>query len=114
MQQPRRVGASLRLRNLTLRRLRRAVIVANMAPNAGAGVRRQRRFGPCAVFREKRMKIDKALYLGVAALSSVFAVAPAPSQAQQSAVVIDNDDIGGVVTGPKGPEAGVWVIAETV
>ena len=28
-------------------------------------------------------------------------------------VPIDNDDIGGVVTGPKGPEAGVWVIAET-
>ncbi|MBZ5610628.1 MAG: carboxypeptidase-like regulatory domain-containing protein [Acidobacteriia bacterium] len=31
--------------------------------------------------------------------------------AQQPA--IDNDDIGGVVTGSKGPEAGVWVIAET-
>ena len=29
------------------------------------------------------------------------------------AVAIDPDDIGGVVTGPKGPEAGVWVIAET-
>ena len=29
------------------------------------------------------------------------------------AVAIDNDDIGGVVRGPKGPEAGVWVIAET-
>ena len=28
-------------------------------------------------------------------------------------VAIDNDDIGGVVTGPRGPEAGVWVIAET-
>lgn len=28
-------------------------------------------------------------------------------------VAIDNDDIGGVVTGPNGPEAGVWVIAET-
>jgi hypothetical protein len=26
---------------------------------------------------------------------------------------IDSDDIGGMVTGPKGPEAGVWVIAET-
>src|SRR5204862_8027253 len=26
---------------------------------------------------------------------------------------IDNDDIGGVVTGANGPEAGVWVIAET-
>ena len=37
------------------------------------------------------------------------------SQAQQPAsdVAIDPDDIGGVVTGPKGPEAGVWVIAET-
>ena len=30
-----------------------------------------------------------------------------------AAVPIDADDIGGVVTGPKGPEAGVWVIAET-
>ena len=28
-------------------------------------------------------------------------------------VSIDDDDIGGVVTGPNGPEAGVWVIAET-
>ena len=26
---------------------------------------------------------------------------------------IDKDDIGGIVTGPRGPEAGVWVIAET-
>jgi hypothetical protein len=31
----------------------------------------------------------------------------------QTAVAIDADDIGGVVTGPHGPEAGVWVIAET-
>jgi hypothetical protein len=31
----------------------------------------------------------------------------------QAAVAIDPDDIGGVVTGAKGPEAGVWVIAET-
>lgn len=29
------------------------------------------------------------------------------------AVAIDADDIGGVVTGPDGPEAGVWVVAET-
>ena len=28
-------------------------------------------------------------------------------------VALDADDIGGVVTGPRGPEAGVWVIAET-
>jgi hypothetical protein len=28
-------------------------------------------------------------------------------------VAVDADDIAGVVTGSKGPEAGVWVIAET-
>src|ERR1044071_2913433 len=35
------------------------------------------------------------------------------ARAQQPAVAIDNDDIGGVVTSTSGPEAGVWVIAET-
>src|SRR5215203_2136872 len=30
-----------------------------------------------------------------------------------AAIPIDADDIAGVVTGPRGPEAGVWVIAET-
>lgn len=38
------------------------------------------------------------------------AFAPSPSSAQ-SAIVIDGDDIGGVVAGPHRPEAGVWVIA---
>ena len=28
-------------------------------------------------------------------------------------ITIDGDDIGGIVTGPRGPEAGVWVVAET-
>lgn len=28
-------------------------------------------------------------------------------------IALDRDDIGGVVTGPNGPEAGVWVVAET-
>jgi hypothetical protein len=38
----------------------------------------------------------------------------APASAQRTvAIAIDNDDIGGIVTGLKGPEAGVWVIAET-
>ena len=42
-------------------------------------------------------------------------VSRSPMRAQQAggAIPIDNDDLGGVVTGPKGPEAGVWVIAET-
>jgi hypothetical protein len=30
-----------------------------------------------------------------------------------ASIAIDGDDVGGVVTSAKGPEAGVWVIAET-
>jgi len=51
-------------------------------------------------------------------VAAVFAVAgfllanPARLEAQ-TRVAIDGDDIGGVVTGPQGPEASVWVIAET-
>jgi hypothetical protein len=44
----------------------------------------------------------------------VLAVSPALTSARQTnGVPVDNDDLGGVVMGPKGPEAGVWVIAET-
>ncbi len=46
------------------------------------------------------------------AATAVAALVAALS-AQTSPVAIDADDIGGIVTGPKGPEAGVWVIAET-
>ena len=56
--------------------------------------------------------------LGLAGIGlAVFLVASwVPTSALQVAgqpIAIDNDDIAGVVTGPKGPEAGVWVIAET-
>ncbi len=37
----------------------------------------------------------------------------AEAQAEASQVQVDSDDIGGVVTGTKGAESGVWVIAET-
>jgi hypothetical protein len=63
------------------------------------------------------MRTKRGLYLGVAAvaIALAFGVAPTPASAQQNtaAVSIGNTDIGGVVTGPRGPEAGVWVIAET-
>ena len=40
--------------------------------------------------------------------------APAEPALQAAAVMnLDNDDIAGVVTSNNGPEAGVWVIAET-
>ncbi|MFL6799727.1 MAG: carboxypeptidase regulatory-like domain-containing protein [Xanthobacteraceae bacterium] len=58
------------------------------------------------------MTMKLRFYLSSAAvgLCTVLAGMPTPLSAQ---VTIDNDDIGGVVTGASGPEAGVWVIAET-
>src|SRR6266540_3873009 len=58
----------------------------------------------------------RALSLSATALAiaALLAVAPGRLPAQQAAqVAIDADDIGGVVRSPRGPEAGVWVIAET-
>jgi hypothetical protein len=52
--------------------------------------------------------------VAAAALLIVLAGAPAPVNAQQTpSVSIGDTDLGGVVRGPNGPEAGVWVIAET-
>src|SRR6185503_12875335 len=49
----------------------------------------------------------------VAFVAASLAGAAAPQQTSGRAIVIDKDYIAGVVTGPNGPEAGVWVIAET-
>src|SRR2546427_11320564 len=57
-----------------------------------------------------------ASYLSAAVLAfaSLMMAAPDPLPAQQAGqAAIDHDDIGRVVGSPKGPEAGVWVIAET-
>src|SRR5262245_36954023 len=61
------------------------------------------------------MSLRQVLFSTVGAIGiTAMAVAlPPPAGAQQAAVQIDNDDIGGVVTGANRPEAGVWVIAET-
>jgi hypothetical protein len=59
------------------------------------------------VFSPRVVVITVGLFLAVSL------VALRVGQAQGGGVAIDADDIGGVVTGPKGPEAGVWVIAET-
>ncbi|MBM3778509.1 MAG: carboxypeptidase regulatory-like domain-containing protein [Acidimicrobiia bacterium] len=48
--------------------------------------------------------------VGVAAALTVSLVVVG---ARQNSIAIDSDDVGGVVTSSKGPEAGVWVIAET-
>ena len=53
------------------------------------------------------------LFIVVVALAGFLAVSTGSITAQNAAVRVDTDDIGGVVTSSKGPEAGVWVIAET-
>src|SRR5437763_12209108 len=66
--------------------------------------------------RSGHMRKRSALYRSGAAIAVTAMLAGAPAQlnAQQSpAVSIGNTDLGGVVSGPNGPEAGVWVIAET-
>jgi hypothetical protein len=57
----------------------------------------------------KNILLGGTLAAGAAA-AFWFAILPGTAQ---NTVAIDNDDIGGTVTGAKGPEAGVWVIAET-
>lgn len=64
------------------------------------------------------MKKTTALYLfilaaGFAVLLAAFPAWRNAGQTTGRSPAIDEDDIGGVVTGPNGPEAGVWVIAET-
>ncbi len=58
------------------------------------------------------MTTKSRLYLSAAAIGIAGCLAWAPASAQ-TAVPVKNSDIGGVVSGPNGPEAGVWVIAET-
>ena len=53
------------------------------------------------------------LSVSFACLLSAAAVTSAAAQPAAQQVRIDADDIGGVVTSAEGPEAGVWVIAET-
>ncbi len=45
--------------------------------------------------------------------AAAVAMSTSHSLHAQEAPAIDSDDIGGVVRSPNGPEAGVWVIAET-
>jgi hypothetical protein len=58
----------------------------------------------------------RATSVPAALLAALFAAAPLEARGQATpaaAVMVRAGEIGGVVTGPNGPEAGVWVIAET-
>jgi len=62
-----------------------------------------------------RMTITLPVTLAAVGIAAALATSThgAATQLPRASVQIDRDDIGGVVTGPNGPEAGVWVIAET-
>src|SRR5436190_24132156 len=55
----------------------------------------------------------RAVWLAVASVLMASLTWVNAQQRGGATVAIDPDDIGGVVTSSKGPEAGVWVIAET-
>src|SRR6185369_3826046 len=76
---------------------------------------RQAEGGKLTITGRETMNFSRTLFaFTLAASAGVISLMAPPSHAQQpAAVAIDNDDIGGVVSGPNGPEAGVWVIAET-
>src|SRR5216683_5392957 len=51
--------------------------------------------------------------VAVAAFVAASLTSVRAGQTPANTVAVDSDNIGGVVTGSRGPEAGVWVIAET-
>lgn len=57
--------------------------------------------------------VASAVAAGAIAVLLAMIAAPANAQPADPALRIGASDFGGVVTGPNGPEAGVWVIAET-
>src|SRR3954447_12286917 len=62
------------------------------------------------------MRMTRGLYLSAAALAITLALAGPSTQINAQtppALSVGAAEIGGIVTGPTGPEAGVWVIAET-
>src|SRR5687767_11869256 len=59
------------------------------------------------------MKTTKALFAGATTIASAVLWAAGGARVALGGQATSNDDITGVVTGASGPEAGVWVIAET-
>ena len=57
--------------------------------------------------------MKRTLYSGVVAIAIAAFIAVAPARLNAQSVPVGRNDIGGVVKSPHGPEAGVWVIAET-
>jgi hypothetical protein len=61
------------------------------------------------------MRIPGSLHASLLAIGMalVWTISPARLSAQQAAVAVGDTDLGGQVASANGPEAGIWVIAET-
>ena len=62
----------------------------------------------------RSVEFRRVLNMGAAFFTAVLLAGVSACAQTGGTVPIDDDDIGGVVSGPNGPEAGVWVIAETM
>ena len=62
----------------------------------------------------RSVEFRRVVHAGAALFAAVLLAGVSACGQTSDAVAIDGDDIGGVVSGPDGPEAGVWVIAETM
>ena len=60
-----------------------------------------------------RLLASLLVVLSLGVWAGVIGLPDPRAQSREGLPAIDADDIAGVVTGPTGPEAGVWVIAET-
>jgi hypothetical protein len=73
---------------------------------------------PASFERESTMGNSRGWYLGIVAVAAAVLVSASfgslkAMQAMDPKIRLGPSDLGGVVTGAHGPEAGVWVIAET-
>ncbi|MCZ6616583.1 MAG: carboxypeptidase-like regulatory domain-containing protein [Gammaproteobacteria bacterium] len=59
------------------------------------------------------MGLFRLCFLTLCPLASIFLISCTPDRSSQTEPTFDSNDIGGVVSSLTGPEAGVWVIAET-
>src|SRR5688572_11591552 len=60
------------------------------------------------------MRTKRLVYIGALTLGAgILVAASLPQLNGRTSIAQPTNDIAGVVTGPSGPEAGAWVIAET-
>src|SRR5687768_1509257 len=63
--------------------------------------------------RTKAILLAGLVGVGLMSFAGPWFAETVAQQPVAEAVRVDSDDLGGMVSSPKGPEAGVWIIAET-